>query len=205
MTVESQETPGGPESPQASIVELVQAAQAGDREALSQLFTRHEPMMIRWARRRLGQPLRTLDETMDVLHDAYQVVLRKIGSFEMEDSKSFARWLRGIITRVVLQKSGNPYLKKRDALTTAQHPQDLELTPMTRLTVKDLVNYRYRLLKSFPRTDQLIYRLRLRGWSAQEIADRLGVTDRAVRMRFAKTDARVRLKMKQFVESADGS
>src|SRR5687767_15607164 len=77
---------------------LVAKAQAGDRDALGRLFELHEPMMTRWARRRLGMPLRTLEETRDVLHDAYGVVMRKVGGFRMEDSKSFARWLRGIIT-----------------------------------------------------------------------------------------------------------
>ena len=52
---------------------LIVQAQSGDGAALARLIEIHEPMMLRWARRRLGQPLRTLDETRDVLHDAYQV------------------------------------------------------------------------------------------------------------------------------------
>lgn len=186
-----------------SIVELVESAKAGSREDLARLFEMFEPMMLRWARRRLGQPLRTLDETRDILHDAWQVVLRRIGSFEMEDSRSFPRWLRGIITRVVLQKAQNPYLKRRQALTEEFQPPDLELTPMTRLSLDELVHLRYRLLRNFDRMDRVIYRLRARGVSSAAIADRVGMSDRAVRMRFARTDARLRLRMKQLAEAPE--
>jgi RNA polymerase sigma factor (sigma-70 family) len=178
---------------------LVDQARAGDQQALSTLFQLHEPMMLRWARKRLGQPLRTLDETRDVLHDCYQVVLRKIGAFEMEDSRSFARWLRGIITRVVLRKASSPHIARRTAVAEDYDAPDLDLTPMTRLSLDELKRCRYRILREFPRQDRLIYRLRVRGCTSSDIALRLGVTDRAVRMRFAKTDARLRLRMRQIV------
>ncbi len=184
---------------------LVARAQSGDREALARLFEAHEPMMLRWARRRLGQPLRTLDETRDVLHDAYQVVLRKIDSFRMEDSRSFARWLRGIITRVVLRKAGNPWIVRRTAVDDEQYqPPDLDLTPLTRLSIDELKHHRYRILRELPRQDRLIYRLRVRGCSSLGIADRIGLTDRAVRQRFARTDARIRLRMRLLLGGARG-
>ena len=179
---------------------LVEKSRSGDHEALSRLFEMHEPIMVRWARRRLGQPLRTLDETRDVLHDAYEIAMSKIGTFQMEDSKSFARWLRGIITRVVLRKAGSPWIRRRTPMSEEYEPPDLDLTPMTRLTLEELRNHRYRILREMDRMDRLIYRLRARGCSSSAIADRIGMTDRAVRMRFAKTDARIRLRMLQLVE-----
>jgi RNA polymerase sigma factor (sigma-70 family) len=187
-----------------SIRTLVTRAQAGDREALGLLFELHEPMMTRWARRRLGMPLRTLEETRDVLHDAYAVVIRKVGGFRMEDSTSFARWLRGIITRVVLQKSGSQYLRRRSALPEDMPIASLELTPMTRVSLEELTRFRYRILKEFERMDRRIYRLRVRGMSSVEIADLVGLTDRSVRMRFAKTEARLRLRMLRLLEVGGG-
>lgn len=178
---------------------LVEKACGGDRAALQRLFELHEPMMLQWARRRLGQPLRTLDETRDVLHDAYQIVMRKITTFQMTDSRSFARWLRGIITRVVLRKAGSPHIQRRIEESEAYQPPDLELTPMSRMTIEELKYRRYRLLREFPREERLIYRLRVRGCSSLEIANRLGLSDRAVRMKFAKTDARIRLKMRLLI------
>jgi RNA polymerase sigma factor (sigma-70 family) len=182
------------------IRDLVDKAQRGDREALGRLFEMHEPMMTRWARRRLGMPLRTLEETRDVLHDAYGVVIRKIGGFHMEDSRSFARWLRGIITRVVLQKAGSQYLRRRSALPEDAPVASPDLTPMTRVSIDELTRWRYRILKEFERMDRRIYRLRVRGHSSAEIADLVGLSDRAVRMRFAKTEARLRMRMLRLIE-----
>jgi RNA polymerase sigma factor (sigma-70 family) len=189
-----------PAPPGPSLRELVTRAQAGDRDALGRLFELHEPMMTRWARRRLGMPLRTLEETRDVLHDAYSVVMRKIGGFRMEDSKSFARWLRGIITRVVLQKAGSQYLRRRGALPDDMPVASPDLTPMTRVSLDDLTRWRYRILKEFERMDRRIYRLRVMGHSSTEVADLVGLSDRAVRMRFAKTEARLRTRMLRLIE-----
>ena len=179
---------------------LVARAQSGDSEALGRLFDLHEPMLIRWARRRLGQPLRTLDETRDVLHDAYGVALTRIASFEFEDNKSFARWMRGIITRVVLRKAGSPHIARRRVMQEEGELSDPDLTPMSRLSLEEMKHARYRFLKEFPRTDRIIFRLKTRGCSSSEIALRVGMSDRAVRMRFAKTKARIRLKMLALVE-----
>jgi RNA polymerase sigma factor (sigma-70 family) len=191
---------GNPPPPGETLRDLVTKAQAGDREALGRLFEMHEPMMTRWARRRLGMPLRTLEETRDVLHDAYGVVMRKIGGFRMEDSRSFARWLRGIITRVVLQKAGSQYLRRRSALPDDMPVASPDLTPMTRVSIEELTRWRYRILKEFERMDRRIYRLRAHGLSSTEIADLVGLSDRAVRMRFAKTEARLRMRMLRLLE-----
>ena len=181
--------------------QLVKQAQAGDQQALMRLIQAHEGMLVRWARRRLGHSLRTLDETRDVLHDAYQVALVRIGSLRMEDSRSFARWMRGIVTRVILRKAGSQYLQRRMPMLEEYQPPDLDLTPFTRLSLNELKDMRYRLLKEESRTDRLIYRLRVRGCSATDIANRIGVSDRNVRMRFARTDARLRLQMKRHLDA----
>jgi RNA polymerase sigma factor (sigma-70 family) len=175
-------------------------AQAGDRASLNALFERHEPMLLRFARRKLGMPLRSTDETRDVLHDAYQVVLRKIGDFRVEDSKSFARWLRGIVTRVVLQKAGATHLRRRREMPEAAPFADPNLTPATRLSLKELTELRYRLLRTFDLMDRKIYRLRMRGLSTVEIGALVGLTDRMVRMRFARTDAKLRLHLQRHLD-----
>jgi len=180
---------------------LVARAQDGDSRAMERLFDLHEPMLVRWARRRLGQPLRTLDETRDVLHDAYQVALTRIGAFRFEDSKSFARWMRGIITRVVLRKAGSPHVVRRKSLLQEHQKEDPDLPPMSRLSLQELKDARYRFLRESGRTDRLIFRLRARGCSSSQIALRIGMSDRAVRMKFAKTEARLRLKLLQFIEA----
>lgn len=183
-----------------SIVELVTAAKGGDRDALAELVNLHEPMLVRWARKRLGFPLRTVEDTRDIIHDTYAVVLKKIDKFEYEDSKSFARWLRGIVTRIVLQKAGGIHLKRKLRMPDDPKFEDLGSTPSTQATVREIRRYRYGVLRTFDRTDRFIYRLRMRGFSSSQISDHVGMTDRGVRMRFARVDAKIRLKMRHFVE-----
>lgn len=202
-------TPPTPSNPDDGLVTAggralfaeVAKAQAGDRDALNRLFEAHEPMLLRFAHRKLGMPLRATDETRDVLHDAYQVVLRKIGSFRPEDSKSFARWLRGIVTRVVLQKAGAMHVKRRKEMPEEPATVDPDLTPATRLSVAELVAVRYRLLRSFDRLDRKIYRLRMRGRSTVEIGALVGLTDRMIRIRFARTDAKIRLHLQRHLDA----
>lgn len=188
------------EPPGETLRELIERAKAEDREALAKLIELHEPMLLRWARQRLGYPLRTLQDTRDVIHDTYAVVLKKIDHFEYHDPRSFARWLRGIVTRIVLQKAGGVDLRRRLKLPDEPALPDLSATPSTTATFREIRQERYRVLREFDRTDRLIYRLRMRGFSSTQIADYVGMTDRGVRLRFAKTDAKIRMRMLKIVD-----
>ncbi|MFT7619369.1 MAG: RNA polymerase sigma factor (sigma-70 family) [Planctomycetota bacterium] len=183
-----------------NLFELLTSAQAGDRDALTKLVEMHEPMLVRWSRKRLGYPLRTLEETRDIMNDTWMVVMRKIGSFEYEDSRSFARWLRGIVTRIVLQKANGSHLKRRLLMPEGVEVSDLATTPSTRASLGELQRLRYAELRQFEKTDRVIYRLRMRGFSSTQIADLVGMSDRGVRMRFAKVDARLRLRLKKLLD-----
>lgn len=176
---------------------LVDRARAGDREALSRLIELHEPIVVKWARRRLGYPLRTLEETRDILHDAYQVVMRRMPEFVYEDSRSFARWLRGIITRIVLQKAGASHLRRRLELPDDAPVPSLDATPSSVVMNRELLLARFALLRRFPRLDRMIYRLRMRGFSSDQIGPLVGMTGRGVRQRFARCEARIRLQMQR--------
>lgn len=194
---------GFPSARAAEVLELVARARAGERTALQTLIEWHEPMLERWARRRLGHALRTHDETRDVLHDAYGVVLQRIADFEPENSRSFAHWMRGIITRIVLHKARRPLIQRREAMGDEGLIHDADPTPMTRVSMRELEALRREILREGDRTDQFIYRARQRGQSAASIAERLGITDRAVRMRFARTEARIKMRMQSLLERRD--
>jgi RNA polymerase sigma factor (sigma-70 family) len=187
------------ETDKPTVKELIDRAKGGDRDAISELVTLHEPMLVRWARRRLGFPLRTLEDTRDIIQDAYAVLLRKIGRFEYEDTRSFARWLRGIVTRIVLQKANGVHVRRRLLMPAEPRFADPSVTPSTAASMREITRTRYSTLREFDRTDRLIYRLRMRGFSSTQIADHVGMTDRAVRMRFARVDARIRLRMSQAI------
>ncbi|HGY91765.1 MAG TPA: sigma-70 family RNA polymerase sigma factor [Planctomycetes bacterium] len=192
------------ENDSSDILALVERARTGDRDALDELLRIHEPMLLRWARKRLGYPLRTLEETRDILQDTYAVVIRKIGSFYYEDESSFGRWLRGIVTRIVLQKAKGAHIRRRLALPNAERVPDLSATPSSAAQARELTRAKYSFLRELGRLDRLIYRMRMRGFSSVQIGDYVGLTDRAVRMRFAKAEARIRLKMQRLLQESRG-
>ena len=188
----------------AKITQLLDSAKDGDREALAELVEMHEPMLVRWARERLGYPLRTLEDTRDIMNDTWMVVMRKIPTFNYEDSSSFGRWLRGIVTRIVLQKANSGHLKRRLLMPEGSDPCDLGATPSTHASLIELQRLRYAELRSFEKIDRAIYRLRMRGFASAQIADLVGMSDRGVRMRFAKVDARLRLRLRKLLGATDG-
>jgi len=188
------------QDPESSVRKLIDRSKSGDSEALSELVNLHEPMLVRWARKRLGYPLRTLDDTRDIIHDTYAVMLRKIEEFHYEDSRSFARWMRGIVTKIVLQKANGAQVRRRLSMPEEPKIQDYEMTPSTRATLEELTRYRYHILREFDRQERLIYRLRMRGFSSTQIATYTGLSGRTIRMKFSRTDARIRLRMKKFLD-----
>lgn len=181
----------------ATVRELIVAAQKGDRRAAEELFRIHEPFVLGWVSRRLGLKLRSLDDTRDVLHDAYAIVLLRVGDFNPDDAANFGRWLRAILHRVLLRKSDAPDVKRREAL-----PQDVtaaaaDITMNTRLSLPEIEAMKERLLEGFEDVDRVIWRERQRGVPSTELADRLGMTDRNIRLRFAKTDAAIRVRLRK--------
>ncbi len=183
------------------LFDLLDAAKGGDRAALNRLVEMHEPLLIRWARKRLGYPLRTLEETRDIMNDTWMVVMRKLPSFEYEDSRSFLRWLRGILTRIVLQKANGGHIKRRLLMPEGVDVKDMAATPSTRASLGELQRLRYAELRAFEKIRAMvIYRLRMRGFSSAQIADLVGMSDRGVRMRFAKVDAKLRLRLRKLLD-----
>lgn len=76
--------------------ELVTRAQAGDEQALAQLFERSSPQTRRSLRTRLSPAiLRRLSES-DILQDTLMTATARLESFEYRGEGSFQRWLAGI-------------------------------------------------------------------------------------------------------------
>jgi RNA polymerase sigma factor (sigma-70 family) len=76
--------------------ELVEAAQAGDRQAMSELIRVTHRGVYTQALRLLGNP----EDAADVTQDVYLRVIRKLGSFRHE--ASFTTWLSRVTTNVAM-------------------------------------------------------------------------------------------------------
>jgi RNA polymerase sigma-70 factor (ECF subfamily) len=80
------------------LVELVRAAQAGDREALGQLFERYERHVFAIALRRLGD----YAEAQELCQDVFVQALQKIG--QLRQPECFGGWLRSITHRMAINR-----------------------------------------------------------------------------------------------------
>ena len=99
-----------------SLEYLVEAAQAGDRDAFGELATRFEPMVYAIALRRLGNHSEAQELCQEVLVKAMQKIE------QLKVPAAFGGWLRSITVRMAINR------QVRRAPTIATEPQTLDAT-----------------------------------------------------------------------------
>jgi RNA polymerase sigma-70 factor (ECF subfamily) len=77
-------------------VELVTAAQAGDRDAFGRLFERYERLVYSVIHRRLGDHA----ETQELVQDVFIQAMRKLD--QLREPGRFAGWIRSIAARTAI-------------------------------------------------------------------------------------------------------
>jgi RNA polymerase sigma-70 factor (ECF subfamily) len=100
----------------ASLEYLVEAAQAGDRDAFGELATRFEPMVYSIAMRRLGDHSEAQELCQEVLVKAMQKIE------QLKVPAAFGGWLRSITVRMAINR------QVRRAPTVATEPHTLDAT-----------------------------------------------------------------------------
>ncbi len=112
---------------ETSLEFLVEAAQAGDREAFGELATRFEPMVYAIAVRRLGNHSEAQELCQEVLVKAMQKIE------QLKVPAAFAGWLRSITVRMAINR------QVRRAPVMATEPQVLDATCFESATPLDAV------------------------------------------------------------------
>lgn len=176
--------------------ELVEAAQAGDRWALEELVRRTHRSVYTCALRLVGNP----DDAADVTQDVYLRVVRKLGGFRHE--ASFATWLNRVTTNVAMSS-----LKRRTRRITLEgamvppETRDPAPDPSERAEAVLLARKLERLVAALPEGQRQVLVLRdVYGQSTDEVAEVMGLTPGAVKVRLFR--ARERLKAE--LEVAEG-
>ena len=95
---------------------LVQAVQAGDRDAFGQLFEMYQGSVIAIAHRRLGD----LGEAQELAQDVFVQALQKID--QLRQPECFGGWLRSITVRMAINRS----IRRSPAVSA--EPEVLEAT-----------------------------------------------------------------------------
>jgi len=161
-------------TPPSDLMLMQQIAQ-GDSEAFECLYQRYADRLAAYLRRRLA----TSDVIDEVVNDVMLVVWQRAVSFQ--STSSVSTWLFGI-ARHKAYKAG--YRSQRrltlDDVPVAEHHDDPEHTLQQRERDGELA----RVLRLLPDEQQMVVQWTYEnGWSAPEIAQRLGVSADTVRSR----------------------
>lgn len=96
-------------------LDLVRQAQTGDRDALNRLFSRYYERVRRAVRVRLGQRLRSVLESGDVLQQTFAKAFETFDRFEMRDEGSLIHWLAKLAEHQIRDAADHFGAKKRQA------------------------------------------------------------------------------------------
>lgn len=171
---------------------LVARARAGDAQAFEELVRRHLRSAHAVALGVLGNPA----DAEDVCQDAFLAALEKLD--ECRDPKRFAAWLMRIVRNRALNVRESRALRQGEPLE--EEAATLEAgafdDPEQRAGQSEL---RERLLAALgrlpPSQREVVLLHDLEGWRHREIADLLGTSEGAVRVRLAEARKRLRAEL----------
>jgi len=93
---------------------LVERAQAGDVEAMNDLFARYQGFMVEMARRRLGTRLMLKEDADDLAQTTFREATRDFRRYEYRGEGSLLRWLLQILHNKIRDKAEYYGAGKRD-------------------------------------------------------------------------------------------
>jgi RNA polymerase sigma-70 factor (ECF subfamily) len=177
---------------------LLQRVQAGDQQALNDLYNRYLMRVLAAVRARLGAELRGKLESWDVVQDALLASLKNVPSFDQTSEGAFLNWLAKVVENRIRDQLDYFRAEKRDhrlerPVPGARSPEDsapLDIpdrscapTPSQVLILsEDLARLEQAMDQLPEESRELIVAVKIEGRSYQEIAHALGKTPDAVRM-----------------------
>jgi RNA polymerase sigma-70 factor (ECF subfamily) len=118
------ETQSDSQTCQLTVVSLVRAAQAGDRDAFGQLFERYRPGIVSLAMKRV----RNADEAEELAQDVFVQAMQKLDQLRVPEA--FGGWLRRIVHRMAINRvtrrqaamSCDPFVLEATCLSSGDSP-----------------------------------------------------------------------------------
>ena len=174
--------------------QLIEAIQAGDREALRRLYERY-------SRYAMGVSLRIVPEredALDIVQDAFVSILTTIGTFEYRGEGSLRNWVAKITTNRALD-----WLKHHDRqLLSDQLPDEIEEeeeeTPLEEVPPDILSG----MIDRLPQTSRIIVNLHVFGQMPhKEIAQRLGIHEKTSMSQLSRAKRLLAMMIKEYLNS----
>lgn len=187
---------------------LIARAQAGDAQALNELFTRYHQLVVEVARRKIGARLRLKEDPDDLAQTTFREATRDFASYEYRGEGSLVRWLMQILQNKIRDKAEFYSASKRDlsreramesAPTNDADPlpsleptsPDLSVTRQVQ-RVEDYAHLRTALAELSPEHRQAITLVFFQGMQLRDAGKLMGgKTEDAVRMMLRRAESRL--------------
>jgi RNA polymerase sigma-70 factor (ECF subfamily) len=164
--------------------ELLVEIATGDRGALHQLFTRHQPWLAARVRQRCSDP----EVVAEVVNDTFLVVWEKPGKYKGDGE--VAAWLWGIAIRTLLHR-----LRPRKSVferLVQLRPEQMPSAEEAVLTVVEHSDVGLALQRLSPELLAVVRATVLDGLSTREAADLLGIPSGTVKSRMSRARLELR-------------
>ena len=169
---------------------LVSKCRKGDAVAQKQVYEWLAPRMYAVCIRYVGD----LEEAKDVLQDGFITLFSKIGTYR--GNGSFEGWARRIFITSSLM-----HLRKKDALKHAEDVEEYGDVMASDCSVTDSLDARtlLKLIAQMPSGFRTVFNMyAIEGFSHQEIAKELGITEGGSRSQLSRAKNWLKDKMKDF-------
>jgi len=176
---------------------LVTLAKDGDQSALNKLFEVYNERILRIVRMRMGQELRSKQESMDIVQDAFISALRSLDNFTYQNEGDFLRWVSKIVENRIRDNIEKLHANKRDVrkeipLSNTSATQDTfvgtfepidNTTPSLIMSNGEGLNKLEKAISELkPEYREVIILTKIEGLSHKEVGEKLGKSPDAVRM-----------------------
>ena len=170
--------------------QLVHKCMKNDRAAQKQMYEWLAPRMFAVCLRYVGDR----ESARDVMHDAFITLFSKLGSYKGEGA--FEGWARRVFITASLM-----HLRKKDVLKYAEnvqtHGNDMGYDPsvIDRMDAQSLL----KIVSQMPAGFRTVFNMyAIEGYSHQEIAKELGITEGGSRSQLSRAKIWLKDKLKNF-------
>jgi RNA polymerase sigma-70 factor (ECF subfamily) len=173
----------------------------GSDTALDRLYERYTPRLLSYIRLKLGRSLRGRLESRDILQATLLKSFEHLPEFRGTDGRSLMAWLARIADREIADRADYHHRQRRDAGLESALDDHPDLTAYVRSVLSQaIVNEQIEAIETAmdSLTDQqreIVLLRKFEELSFPEIARRLGKSEDACRMQFARAMTALTLKV----------
>ena len=174
--------------------ELAERCAKGERPAMKELYSRYAARLSALCSRYSDGPT----EGMDIMHDTMVKVFRKIGMYRYNGEGSLYSWLSRLAVNTAidrLRKEGRlRVISFREDFPESEEAEQNEIISVPGPEIRSMI-------RKLPETKRIIFNMFcIEGFSHKEIAERLGITERASTSILAKAKKSLAVMVKEYLK-----